>query len=509
MQNIFNFNPKIVLVGFVCVLLVMGHNIWAQNSTPHNVVDNHLSNLQPHSRHLDKAAESFHPDVPASERQKLAFRLKTIWDAMGDYVELSKIPKIKNYIDTLTLDSIYTLVMPSMAVPIRNYNGVWYYDKVIYDEINIMYNNTFPKWTRDIVHHIPTWLLFNIGSLYIWQLLGFFIFILVGKILSSIVLRLLVFFQTMFIKSSKYISSWQNFNFLPLEKTISLGVVIYFLKSVTPWLQPEISVSKPLFIVFKLLIIYVFAKILLYITDVVAHYFKQYVERSQSKTDDQLLPIVHKALKVVIIIIAAINILLLFNINVNALIAGVSLGGLAIALAAQDTVKNLIGSGLVFFDKPFQIGDYIMALGIEGTVEEVGFRSTRIRKVDTSLVSIPNGDLTNAILSNYGIRKYRILETNLGFEYSSDPKHIQSFIYAANAYVESCDFIQKDTYLIYLRHLSSSSIDVFFRVYLDAHTFKHELALREEVIYRLIYLAKEHMLNFAFPSTSVYIEKAP
>ena len=144
--------------------------------------------------------------------------------------------------------------------------------------------------------------------------------------------------------------------------------------------------------------------------------------------DDQLAPIIRNFLKGLVLFIGVLKLLTLLGVDTATVIAGASIGGLAVALGSQDTVKNLIGTLMIFLDKPFHIGDWIEASGFSGTVEEVGFRSTRIRAADTSIYQIPNSKLAEITINNKGLRLYRRYNTNLGLRYDTPPELIEAFV---------------------------------------------------------------------------------
>ncbi|MCP4853098.1 MAG: mechanosensitive ion channel, partial [Fuerstiella sp.] len=113
--------------------------------------------------------------------------------------------------------------------------------------------------------------------------------------------------------------------------------------------------------------------------------------QTESKLDDSLVPLLRTAVRLFVTFVGLLFVLQNLDINVSSLIAGLGLGGLAIALAAQDTVRNLLGGVTIFADKPFEVGDWVVVDGVEGTIEAVGFRSTRVRTFYNSLISVPNG----------------------------------------------------------------------------------------------------------------------
>ena len=137
------------------------------------------------------------------------------------------------------------------------------------------------------------------------------------------------------------------------------------------------------------------------------------------------MPLFRTSVRLFVTFIAILFVLQNLDINVSSLIAGLGLGGLAIALAAQDTVRNLLGGVTIFADKPFEVGDWVVVDGVEGTVEAVGFRSTRVRTFYNSLISVPNGNLMDSGIDNMGQRRWRRYKTTLGVAYHTKPDQLQ------------------------------------------------------------------------------------
>ena len=158
-------------------------------------------------------------------------------------------------------------------------------------------------------------------------------------------------------------------------------------------------------------------------------YFCKKAEKTSSKLDDQLIPLIRRASKLVLWLFGGIFVLQNLNIEVTALLAFSSVSGVAIALASKDTVENLFGSIMVFVDQPFQIGDWVIIDGsIEGVVEEVGFRSTRIRSFANSLISVPNAKIAHCTVDNFGKRKYRRFKTMIGLRYDTTTEQMETYI---------------------------------------------------------------------------------
>jgi len=162
------------------------------------------------------------------------------------------------------------------------------------------------------------------------------------------------------------------------------------------------SIVKPIYLV---LISFIMLYFIFKIIDILAYYLHRQAKKTDSTLNDQLVPLLVKSLRILVAAVGILFILQNFGYNVTSLLAGLGIGGLAFALAAQNTVSNLFGSITIFSDKPFQLGDWIQVGDIEGTVEEVGFRTTRVRRFDQALVTVPNSQFINTGVVNYSAMK--------------------------------------------------------------------------------------------------------
>ncbi len=168
------------------------------------------------------------------------------------------------------------------------------------------------------------------------------------------------------------------------------------------------------------------AWVLYRLVDVVEGWLRSITARTASRLDDMLVPLVRKSLRVAIVVLAFLQVAtVLSDKPVTSLLAGLGVGGLAVALAAQETLKNFFGSLIIFADKPFEIGDFIVVEGHEGIVQEVGFRSIRLRTLDGHLVTIPNGELAGKAIRNISRRPSirRVME--IGLPYDTPPEKVE------------------------------------------------------------------------------------
>jgi len=230
------------------------------------------------------------------------------------------------------------------------------------------------------------------------------------------------------------------------------------------------------------------------------------VKKTESTLDDIMLPFVNKGIKVVIIILAITVIAREWNYNIETLIAGLGIGGLAFALAAQDTVANLFGGVTIMVDKPFNIGDWIKTPQVEGTVEDIGFRSTRVRTFDQALVTISNSTLINTAVINWSRMGKRRLKFQLGVKYSTTSSELKECVKRIRDMLNSHPEIHKDTVFVYFEGFGSSSLEIFLYFFTTTTNWQKFLEVQEDVKLKIMDILEQLNIEIAFPSTSVYIE---
>ncbi|MBA94262.1 MAG: hypothetical protein CMP21_00635 [Rickettsiales bacterium] len=258
------------------------------------------------------------------------------------------------------------------------------------------------------------------------------------------------------------------------------------------------------------------AKVLTYIGFVwlglrLTSYFQVFfVEKSKKtalKFDDLLAPLLGKVIKVLLIIVGLISVAEILNLPLASLLAGLGIGGIAIAMAAKDTIANIFGSLTVVADRPFSIGDWVKIKDVEGTVEHLGFRSTRVRTFYNSLVSVPNSILLTASVDNMGERRYRRFNTMLSITYDTPVEKIEAFCAGIRELIDLHTDTRKDYYLVHLNEFSASSLDILLYVFFQTPTWEAELAARECLMLDCIRLAQKLSIEFAFPTQTLHLNQ--
>ena len=225
--------------------------------------------------------------------------------------------------------------------------------------------------------------------------------------------------------------------------------------------------------------------------------------------DQELMPFVRTGLRIILIALLLVVVLQEWEYNVSGLIAGLGLGGLAFSLAAQDTVSNLFGFSTIVTDRPFVVGEYISADGVEGTIERVGVRSTKVRTLDQSLVIVPNSKLSDSIITNWSRLAYRRYNFTVGLTYNTTNAEMRNFLQAVRDMLSNRDSVQKDTIIVRFTEFSASSLDVLIRCNVDLPDWAEWTAEREEINLAVMDIVSEMGLSMAFPSRSLYIEQFP
>jgi MscS family membrane protein len=478
--------------------------------TPHNTMYIHLYYLQPESYQPEISAEAIPTEYDSLTAIKRAIQIKQILDGKGLFVRLNQLPQEPEYRDSITQKYYYTPFPNQLPeIYLERINEKWYYSRESTELVPGLHKKVFPLGSDILLKILPRKASATFLGLAVWQYLGIGLILFLCFFIHFLLSRMLRPFINLLTHRKMKIELMDKESIWKLARYISLVLIVRLAAILLPALQLPIKGSEFTHKALAIITTILFILIGLLIVGVFSERAKNLALKTENKMDEQLLPIIDRIFKILIILGGVFYILRLLDVNITALIAGISIGGLALALAAQDTVKNLIGSVMIFVDRPFQVEDYIIGSGFEGTVDEVGFRSTRIRTIDTSIISVPNGSLANMSVTNLGVRVFRILNTTLTITYNTPPDLIEQFIAGLKEMILENPKISDENYYVHFRNMSDSSLDIMFRCYLDVEGYAEELAERERVLLRILRMAESLGIQFAFPSSSIYVEQFP
>ena len=241
--------------------------------------------------------------------------------------------------------------------------------------------------------------------------------------------------------------------------------------------------------------------------DFIGFKLKNKALKTESKVDDQLIPFAIDIAKVLTVVLALVMILgNVFDVNVTALVTGLGIGGVAFALASKESLENLLGSFTIFFDKPFTVGDIVTLGGVTGTVEKVGFRSTRIRTFDKSVVTVPNKNIISTELDNLGARPVRRVKFNIGLTYDTSVENIKNIVDDIQKLIDEHPMTNQEGKVRFLE-FGPSSLDIMVLYYVESPDWEVLIDAKQKINFDIIDIVNKYKCEFAFPSTSVYIEK--
>jgi MscS family membrane protein len=256
--------------------------------------------------------------------------------------------------------------------------------------------------------------------------------------------------------------------------------------------------------VFEIALITVITKLILKTADYISFVL---MEGDVEHLNFDLIRFIKELSKIIIIIIAFfVALRLAFEVNITALIASLGIGGLAIALAAQDTIANLFGSFIIYLDKPFKVSDQIEISDVKGVVERVGFRTTRVRTYDRSLVTVPNKKMVDSTLNNISLSEERRVKFLLQLTYESKSKDILNIITEIkNTIANNQD--TSDEMNVNFTEFDSSSLSILVIYFVKSNLYEKKIEVKQQINLAIMEIVEQNNCKFAYPTQTVFLGK--
>ncbi len=420
---------------------------------------------------------SIEPSIRINYGKQIAEKLIFIFDRMK-YVDLNEISDSPDaqkwiYLQKEFKDGEETVV-GEIAIE-KSSDNVWKFNSKTVETIDSFYQEAAKlpilegtivdrKLDSKLKHFFGTFGQRRIAFFTVGQWLASFIILLFSGLLGLVVKMILV-------KYLDYLKQKGTFYFSKSEVT-KINLPMKLLVFSTVWLtginllnfSPSVYAffHRLFYIMVSLSLVWTVIKTI----DILTTHFKYKAGLTPNKFDDTIVPMVSKGSKFLAIIFGSVLVAHALTFDIRGLLAGLGLGGIAVALASKDTIANLFATITVIIDRPFQIGDYVYMGGYEGTVEDVGFRSTRIRTPERSILSIPNSSIANMAIDNYGVRYSRRFKATIQFDLSSKTADIENFCRQLNTYCQAQELVDKNGITIYFKEIKDKAINVFISVYL-------------------------------------------
>ena len=259
--------------------------------------------------------------------------------------------------------------------------------------------------------------------------------------------------------------------------------------------------------IIQLLLTITVIRVLYVVTDDVAIQMKDLAGETESRLDDQLIPVLRKLVKVLIAAVGIVFFMQLKGYPVTGIITGLGIGGLAFAFAAQDSIAGIFASVALFLDKPFMVGDFVEVGSVSGTVEEVGLRSTRIRTLGKTLVTIPNKEIVDSTIDNLSKRPMRRCQISLGVTYSATAEQMAALVTGLRAMLVEDEMAVHTGSNVHFTTFGDSSLNIEMLFFIKTADYSEFLQARQEINIKIRHIVQELGMDFAFPSTTVYLEK--
>lgn len=368
-----------------------------------------------------------------------------------------------------------------------------------------------PAW---VIRHLPQWTYAKtVYGVAVWQWVALPVTFIVSLLIGW--LGVLVFVRAASPIAKRTKTTWDDdlLGALPPPARLFAGATAFWA------LEPSLSLRKAASeivgnFVDALLLISLFWGIF-GLLDVIAKRVARRI-KDQHEPDDRhtggvlsLVSISAKMAKVLLVIFGFIAVLGQLGLQVTGIIAGLGIGGIAVALAGQKTLENLFGSVTLGVDRPLHIGDEIKVEDVRGVVEQIGLRSTRIRTPDRTLVTLPNGRLADMRIENFAVRDRMRLHAKMGLGYSTRPAALRAILEQMRAYLAERPDIYKDLIMVNLTGFSDSALTVEVIVWHETVDYMEFLAWREETLLGLMEIVEKNGSSLAFPTQTVLVGSLP
>jgi len=234
------------------------------------------------------------------------------------------------------------------------------------------------------------------------------------------------------------------------------------------------------------------------------------IQKITNKFGDKISPdvanFIIKSIRFFILIIAFIAVLQEWGYNVSGFLASLGLVGMAFALAAKDTAANLFGSLVIFTDKPFKVGDWIKTPQVEGTIENIGIRSTKVRTFAQALVTVPNATLANSAILNWSKMGKRRIKMNVGLTYDTKSETIENIVKEIQNMLIKHQDIHQETMHVYFSAFDASSLNIFCYYFTKTTNWAEFMKVREDTYFKIMKIVEQNGSSFAFPTQTLHIE---
>jgi MscS family membrane protein len=383
-----------------------------------------------------------------------------------------------------------------------------------------------PAWrfTRSTVRHIPSWYadlgdrwmldhlpapLLKPGPLDLlwWQWLALPILVAIAWFLGALVNRIVCAFVGRVTRRTS--AEWDDALISRLSGPITFAATLIIAALLLPWLELYAPAAQVLNRMVKAGLFIAFFWALWRLVDVGHVLVLRSAWARQTTTARALLPILSRTAKVAVLAIAAVAVFSTLGYPVAGLITGLGLGGLAFALAAQKTVENFFGAISIGLDQPFREGDFVKIEDFVGTVEAIGLRSTRIRTLDRTIITMPNGKLADMRLESFAVRDRLRFAAVIGLVYETTAAQMRAVLEGFERVLRAQPKLWSDSVTVRFSALSPSSLDIEVMAWFETSDWGEFQGIRQDVLLQFMDVVEQAGTSFAFPTQTIHLASPP
>ena len=345
----------------------------------------------------------------------------------------------------------------------------------------------------------------NITSLQIMDVVVAICIIVLFKIFSPTISYIIIRMFKIRAKNKKVIKESAFYKPLAVFFTIfGIYISIVFLKVPLAITDEAMQIVKK---IFEIVSVIAFARGLAASFEPKSSLVKKMKEKTSKDVEDSMFDFILKIVRAIIYIVAGFIVITLLGVNLNGLVAGLGVGGVIVTLAAQDTAKNLFGGLVIFLDKPFIVGDWIEMAPYEGTVEDITFRSTRVRTFENSVVNVPNSVISNSSIINWSKMEKRRYNTNLCLELDTPLEKLDIFQKRVREMLQQREAIYDESIIVKFDEIKDNGINVLVSSYTESVDYTSYLSEKENINRKIMKILREENIELAYDTKTLYVKQ--
>ena len=289
-----------------------------------------------------------------------------------------------------------------------------------------------------------------------------------------------------------------------------LGVFLIFLGLYLAFLIVGLpaSIMSGLTKIIRIGVIILFTWAFMNFTPVATKLVMNFSDKTEKKANEAALKLVANVLKIIIVAISVVIVISELGYNISGLIAGLGLGGLSLSLAGKSTASNFFGGFAIVTDKLFDVGDYISTPSVEGVVEDITMRSTKVRTIADTVMVLPNSKLVDEPITNWSKMNKRYVDDIIGLTYDTPTENVKACVKDIEDFLKQNDAVDKERINVTFQDFASSSLNIRIIYFTKTTEIDDYLRVKENINYEIRRIVEKNGASFAFPSTSVYMSKA-